>query len=61
MLELENGNALKVLTDQSITENEMMRKLSEKATADAAAVKVLTVTTLVYLPTTVVLVSNSSC
>ena len=31
-----------------------MRKLTEKATSDAAAVKVLTVITLIYLPATVV-------
>ena len=58
MLELDNGNALKELTNQSRVENEMMLKLSKKATSDAAAVKVLTVTTLVYLPATVVLVSR---
>ena len=31
-----------------------MRKLTEKSTDDAAAVKVLTVITLIYLPATVV-------
>jgi hypothetical protein len=31
-----------------------MRRLTEKATQDAAAVKVLTIMTLVYLPATVV-------
>jgi hypothetical protein len=31
-----------------------MRRLTEKGTQDAAAVKVLTVLTLVYLPATVV-------
>jgi len=35
-----------------------MRKLTEKSTQDAAAIKVLTIITLIYLPTTVVLVSN---
>jgi len=34
-----------------------MRRLTEKSTKDAAAVKVLTIITLVYLPTTVVSVS----
>ena len=33
-----------------------MRKLTEKSTQDAASVKTLTIITLVYLPTTVVLV-----
>ena len=35
-----------------------MRKLTEKSTQDAAAVRVLTMITLIYLPTTVVLVSR---
>ena len=38
-------------------ENTSMRELTEKATEDAAAVKVLTIMTLVYLHTTVVSVS----
>lgn len=37
-----------------------MHALTEKATRDAAAVKVLTIVTLVYLPTTAVLVSLSA-
>lgn len=57
MLELENGNTLSRLTIESRRENEIMRRLSEKATSDAASVKILTVTTLVYLPATAVLVS----
>lgn len=35
-----------------------MRKLTEKSTKDAAAVKVLTIITLIYLPATVVSVST---
>lgn len=41
-----------------------MRRLTEKSTKDAAAVKVLTIITLVYLPATVVCVSvpgTASC
>ena len=38
-----------------------MRLLTEKGTQDAAAVKVLTVITLVYLPATVVCVSTTPC
>ena len=60
-LELNNGFALQSLAKESRKENEEMRKLSErmhglteKATQDAAAVKVLTILTLIYLPATVV-------
>ena len=35
-----------------------MRRLAQKSTEDAAAVKVLTIITLVYLPATVVSVSH---
>lgn len=35
-----------------------MRELTEKGTKDAAAVKVLTIITLIYLPATVVSVSD---
>ena len=37
-----------------------MRKLTEKSTKDAAAVKVLTMITLIYLPATVVSVCQSA-
>lgn len=60
-LDLGNGHALQNLARESRQENEGMRKLSErmheltkKATRDAAAVKVLTIMTLIYLPATVV-------
>jgi hypothetical protein len=60
-LELNNGYALQSLAKESGKENEEMRKLSErmhglteKGTQDAAAVKVLTILTLIYLPATVV-------
>jgi hypothetical protein len=43
---------------ESKAENAMMHALTAKATRDAAVVKVLTVIMLVYLPTTVVLVST---
>jgi hypothetical protein len=36
-----------------------MRALTEKGTSDAAAVKVITLITIVFLPTTVVAVSFS--
>ncbi|KAL9002194.1 MAG: hypothetical protein Q9188_004864 [Gyalolechia gomerana] len=53
LLDLGNGFALKVLAEASQTENAAMRGLAEKSTRDAAAVKVLTVITLIYLPVVV--------
>ena len=60
-LDLHSGFALQELTKESRKENEEMRRLSEKmhrlterSTQDAATVKVLTILTLIYLPTTVV-------
>jgi hypothetical protein len=59
-LDLSNGFALQELAKESRRENEEMRKLSErmhelaeKNTQDAAAVTVLTILTLIYLPVTV--------
>lgn len=54
LLDLGSGYALKVLAEESQKENAAMRGLTEKATRDAAAVKVLTVITLIYLPVAVV-------
>ena len=60
-LDLSNGFALQELAKESRRENEEMLKLSErmhelaeKNTQDAAAVTVLTILTLIYLPVTVV-------
>jgi len=60
-LALNNGFALQSLAKESRMENQEMRKLSErmhalteKSTQDAVAIKVLTILTLIYLPTTVV-------
>jgi len=58
ILDLGNGQSLKLLAEETRKENVTMRKLTEKSTQDAAAIKVLTIITLIYLPTTVVLVSN---
>ena len=59
-LDLSNGFALQELAKESRAENEEMLKLNsrmhilaEKTTQDAAAVKVLTILTLIYLPATV--------
>ncbi len=60
ILDLGNGQSLKQLAEETRKENVTMRKLTEKSTQDAAAVKVLTIITLIYLPTTVVLVSNTN-
>lgn len=51
-----NGESLKALAQESREENAAMKSLTEKSTKDAAAVKVITLITIVYLPTTVVAV-----
>ena len=60
-LDLSSGFSLQNLVKESGKESEEMRKISErmhrlaeKSTQDAAAVKVLTILTLIYLPITVV-------
>ena len=50
---------MKLLAEEARKENLAMRRLTEKTTQDAAAVKVLTIITLIYLPATVVSVSSS--
>lgn len=57
LLDLNNGEALRKLAEEARKENQTMRILTEKGTRDAAAVKVLTIMTLIYLPATVVSVS----
>ena len=52
-----NGHALELLAEEARRENINIRRLTEKGTRDAAAVKVLTIITLIYLPATVVSVS----
>ncbi|TVY43946.1 hypothetical protein LOCC1_G005609 [Lachnellula occidentalis] len=54
LLSYEEAVALKDLTKESQAESTLMRELAEKSTKDAAAVKILTVITLIYLPTTIV-------
>jgi hypothetical protein len=61
LLDQSSGHALETLAQESRNENmemralsERMHKLTEKATQDAAAVKVLTIMTLIYLPATVI-------
>jgi hypothetical protein len=61
LLDQSSGHALETLGQESRAESmemrvlsERMHKLTEKATQDAAAVKVLTIMTLIYLPATVV-------
>lgn len=58
LLDHGNGSSLKQLAEEARKENITMRQLTEKSTKDAAAVKVLTIITLVYLPATVVSVSD---
>lgn len=57
-MNLGSGYSLQRLAEEAQKENIAMRGLTEKGTRDAAAVKVLTVITLVYLPATVVSVSR---
>lgn len=60
LLEYENAFALKNLAEESQNESKSMYFLTERSTKDAAAVKILTIITLVYLPTTIVAVSQTS-
>lgn len=55
--ELSNGHILQQLARDTREESEQMTQLTRRSQRDGAAVKALTVITLVYLPTTVVLVS----
>ena len=54
VLELENGSALRKLAEGARQEGVVMKDLAQKSTEDAAAVKVITVITLIYLPLSVV-------
>jgi len=56
LLSYEEAVALKVLASETKTESHFMCQMAEKSTKDAAAVKILTIITLVYLPTTIVAV-----
>lgn len=49
-----NEKSLNGLAKETKEENSKMRLLTERSTQDAAAVKILTVITLIYLPVTVV-------
>ncbi|KAI9891459.1 MAG: hypothetical protein M1814_002778 [Vezdaea aestivalis] len=49
-----NGRSLEQLAQEARIENITMRMLTEKSTRDASSVQVLTIMTLVYLPSTVV-------
>lgn len=55
LLDLENGTELRNLAAISQKENEVLVELSQKAASDGTTVKILTISTLVYLPATVVL------
>ncbi|KAE8444552.1 hypothetical protein EG329_014476 [Mollisiaceae sp. DMI_Dod_QoI] len=54
LLSYEEAVSLKKLSIETQIESKSMCHLAEKSTKDAAAVKILTVITLVYLPTTIV-------
>ena len=54
ILDLENGLSLRKLAEESRSENQALHALTKKATQDAAAVKVITIITMIYLPASVV-------
>ncbi|CAG8978317.1 hypothetical protein HYALB_00005903 [Hymenoscyphus albidus] len=54
ILDYENSQALHGLVQESKDENNKMRLLTERSAQDAAAMKILTVITLIYLPISVV-------
>ncbi|PMD46644.1 hypothetical protein L207DRAFT_577491 [Hyaloscypha variabilis F] len=54
LLQYENANSLSGLMEETKNEHGKVRILTEKSTRDAAAVKILTIITLIYLPVTVV-------
>lgn len=54
LLNYENAVALRNVAHESQRESKSMTQLTEKSTKDAAAVKVLTIIGLIYLPTTIV-------
>ncbi|PMD54055.1 uncharacterized protein K444DRAFT_134739 [Hyaloscypha bicolor E] len=54
LLEYENAKSLSGLMQETRNEHGKVRILTEKSTHDAAAVKILTIITLIYLPITVV-------
>ena len=60
LLSYEEAVALKDLTSETQQESKAMMYMTERSTKDAAAVKILTIITLVYLPTTIVFVSDFS-
>lgn len=55
--ELANGHSLKQLAEAARLESIQTTELNVRSQRDAAAIKALTVVALIYLPTTVVLVS----
>ncbi|KAF2758575.1 hypothetical protein EJ05DRAFT_500092 [Pseudovirgaria hyperparasitica] len=54
LLNYEDNKALVLLAEQSHLESQAMHELTKKSTTDAAAMKALTVISLIYLPTTIV-------
>lgn len=57
-MDLGNGRSLEDLGKEARIENTQIHEMTKKSTQDAAAVKILTIMMLVYLPATVVLVSS---
>lgn len=54
LLDYENAYSLRILAEESRQDNIAMRALTEKATKDSGAIKIITIITVFFLPATVV-------
>jgi hypothetical protein len=59
-LDLENSHPLRTLAEEAQREGKRMHTLTEKPTRDGAAVKVITIITMIYLPLIVVAIFFST-
>jgi Mg2+ and Co2+ transporter CorA len=54
LLDYENAYSLRLLAEEARNDNTAMRNLTEKATKDSSAIKIITIITVFFLPATVV-------
>lgn len=54
LLDYENAYSLRLLAEEARNDNMAMRNLTEKATKDSGAIKIITIITVFFLPATVV-------
>lgn len=54
LLDYENAYSLRLLAEEARNDNIAMRNLTEKATKDSGAIKIITIITVFFLPATVV-------